>query len=140
MASRRDFLALLPILLVPRLARALPGVRLTGLAARARPKHPEPRPGITAAKVLPDSALHSADAIAAFGLARQIPQVLDGIRCSCGCADLKGYYSVLSCFEDGGMAQHCVICQGEATLAFKLHKDGWSLNGIRRSIDAAYSD
>lgn len=140
MPSRRQFLSMLPLVLVPRLARALPSGQDVWSTVSARPKHPEPRPGITAAKVLPDSVLHSPDAIAAFGLARQIPQVLDGIRCSCGCADLKGYYSVLSCFEDGGMAQHCVICQGEATLAFKLHKDGWSLNGIRRSIDAAYSD
>ena len=140
MTSRRAFLSLLPMLLVPRLARALPGARFIGFDADPRPKHPEPRPGITAAKVLPATALHSPDAIAAFDMARQVPEVLDGIRCSCGCADLKGYYSLLSCFEDGGMAQHSVICQGEARLAFKLHKDGWSLNGIRRSIDAAFSD
>lgn len=140
MSSRRAFLALLPLLLVPRMARALPRARFTGLDADPRPKHPEPRPGITAAKVLPAIALHSPEAVAAFDMARQVPEVLDGIRCSCGCADLKGYYSLLSCFEDGGMAQNCTICQGQAGLAFKLHKDGWSLNGIRRSIDAAYGD
>lgn len=139
MPSRRAFLTLLPLLLAPRLARALPQAR-SGAAGRMGPQHPEPRSGITASNVLPDSALHSPEAIAVFGMARQIPQVLDGIRCSCGCAGSKGYYSLLTCFEEVGMAQHCTICQGQARLAFKLHKDGWSLNGIRRSIDAAYAD
>lgn len=136
--SRRTFLSSLPLLLAPRLLAGMPGLRRAG--ARDPRPHPEPRPGITSAKVLPRSALHDAAAIAAFDMVRKIPQVVDGIRCSCGCADLTGYYSLLSCYEDAGMAQHCDVCQGQANLAYKLHKKGWTLAGIRRSIDAAYGD
>jgi hypothetical protein len=73
-------------------------------------------------------------------MVREIPQVVDGIRCNCGCADLEGFYSLLTCYEQGGMAQHCTICQGQARLAHKLHADGWSLDGIRRAIDAEFGD
>jgi hypothetical protein len=119
----------------------------SGMLARARhlgrsgPRpHPEPRAGITAARVLPDSKLTDKSAAPVYAMVRQIPQVVDGIRCSCGCADLEGFYSLLSCYEAGGMAQHCVICQGQARLAYKLHGEGWSLNGIRKAIDAEYGD
>ncbi len=136
--SRRTFLSSLSLLLAPRLLAAMP--RLRPAPGWVPHPHPEPRPGITSARVLPPGALQDATAAAAFDIVRQIPQIIDGIRCSCGCAGLKGYYSLLSCYEDAGMAQHCVICQGQATLAYKLHKQGWSLRGIRRSIDAAYGD
>ena len=129
--SRREFVALIPLLLLARPARAL-GVRT--------PKHPTPRPGITAAKVLPDAKVHDKSVVAVFAMVRQIPQVVDGIRCNCGCADLDGFYSLLSCYEQDGMAQHCVICQGQARTAFKLHKEGWSLDGIRKAIDAEFGD
>lgn len=102
--------------------------------------HPEPRPGITSARVLPDSQLTDKSAAPVYAMVRRIPQVADGIRCSCGCADLEGFYSLLSCYEEGGMAQHCVICQGQARLASKLHGEGWSLNGIRKAIDAEYGE
>ena len=135
--SRRMFLAMMPMVLLARRARASP-VR--------RPKHPDPRPGITAARVLADGALRVdgaaavAAAAAAFAMVREIPQIVDGIRCHCGCAELTGFYSLLSCYEQAGMAQHCVICQGEARLAYKLHAEGWSLNGIRKAIDAEFGD
>ena len=105
-----------------------------------KPKHPTPRPGITAAKVLPDASLTDRSAAPVYAMVREIPQVVDGIRCNCGCADIAGFYSLLTCYEEGGMAQHCVICQGQARLAHKLHTEGWSLNGIRSAIDAQFGD
>jgi hypothetical protein len=93
---------------------------------------------VNAAKVLAADQLHVAEAAPVFDLVREIPQVVDGIRCHCGCAPLPGYYSLLSCYEGAGMAQHCDICQGEARLAHKLHGQGWSLDGIRSAVDAAY--
>ena len=129
--SRRRFLALVPLVLAaPR-----------AVAMRTRkPKHPTPRAGITAARVLADAKLTDASAAPVYAMVREIPQVVDGIRCNCGCADLAGFYSLLTCFEQGGMAQHCVICQGQAKLAHKLHGEGWSLNGIRTAIDAQFGD
>jgi hypothetical protein len=129
--SRRRFLALLPLALLARTANAMPG---------RKPKHPTPRPGITAARVLPDARLTEKAAAPVYAMVREIPQVVDGIRCNCGCADLDGFYSLLTCYEQGGMAQHCVICQGQARLAHKLHAEGWSLNGIRKAIDAEFGD
>jgi hypothetical protein len=104
------------------------------------PAHPEPRPGVTGAHVLTKAQLTHADldAVAAFDMVRQIPQVADGIRCHCGCAGEPGYRSLLSCYEGDGMAQHCVICQGQGKLAFTLHQKGKSLKEIRAAIDKEY--
>lgn len=101
--------------------------------------HPEPRAGITAARVLTRDQLgESPDVIEVFDLVRQIPQIVDGIRCQCGCADLPGFYSLLSCYEGDGMARHCNVCQGEGRLAHRLHTAGKTLQDIRRAIDARY--
>ena len=133
--SRRRFLTLLSIALVARPARAM-----AASGSAQKPKHPTPRPGITAAKVLPDAQLMDKSAAPVYAMVREIPQVVDGIRCNCGCADLDGFYSLLTCYERGGMAQHCVICQGQAKLAYKMHKEGFSLNAIRRAIDAEFGE
>jgi hypothetical protein len=132
--SRRSFLALLGALLL------LPGSRRAFGTSRARGPHPTPRPGIDASKVLPDDQLGDwPDARPAFEAARKIPQVADGIRCNCGCADQPGFYSLLSCYEGDGMARHCPICQGQARLALRLHDAGKSLDDIRAAIDARYN-
>jgi hypothetical protein len=119
-------------------------VALAGLPRRALARgvvagpHPEPRPGITAARVLKAEQIESPEVRAIFDKVREIPEVVDGIRCNCGCADLEGFYSLLSCYEDKGMAQHCLICQGQGSLAHELHKKGWTLNGIRTAVDTKY--
>jgi hypothetical protein len=133
--TRRQFLGLLPVALLARPVRAM-GVRVRD----PKPKHPTPRPGITAAKVLPDTKLTEKDAAPVYAMVRTMPEIVDGIRCNCGCADLEGFYSLLTCYEQDGMAQHCRICQGQARLAHKLHADGMSLNAIRRAIDAEFGD
>ncbi|MGI9076524.1 MAG: PCYCGC motif-containing (lipo)protein [Gemmatimonadaceae bacterium] len=136
--SRRRFFTLMPIALYPW---AADGVHVRDALRRllVSGKHPTPRPGITASRVLTAKRLKNRAAAPVYAMVRKIPQVIDGIRCYCGCADLEGSYSLLTCYEEEGMAQHCLICQGEARLAYKLHADGWSLNGIRASIDAAFA-
>jgi hypothetical protein len=135
---RRRFLALLAFGLAA--AAGTPRrLRATGKAIRGNP-HPAPRPGITAAKVLRPGQLDNADAREAYDQVRQIPQIVDGIRCHCGCAELEGYYSLLTCYEEKGMAQHCQICQGQGKLAYRLHQQGWTLDGIRNAIDVKYGD
>lgn len=136
-STRRAFLALLALACVARPARA--ASLLARHVAGGPVPHPAPRPGITAARVLSTTQLENRRAAAVFDMVREIPEVVDGVHCYCGCATQKGFYSLLSCFEDG-MAQHCEICQSEAKLVHRLHADGWSLNGIRTSIDAAYAD
>jgi len=132
-SSRRRFLAVSGWSLAAALARFR-----SAWALEPGP-HPEPRAGITAAGVLPRDRLDgSSDVQEAFELVREIPQIVDGIRCQCGCADLPGFYSLLSCYEGEGMARHCHVCQGEARLAHRLHKAGKSLQDIRRAVDARY--
>ena len=115
----------------PRLLRAMS--QATG------GKHPKPRPGIDASKVLPTKELKVSGAAAAFDDARAIPQIIDGIRCHCGCSEWEGKYSLLSCYEGDGMAQHCEICQGQARLARRLYRMRRSLDDIRSAIDAKYA-
>jgi len=94
---------------------------------------------ITAANVLTHEQLANAPhAIDVFDLVREIPQIVDGIRCQCGCADLPGFYSLLSCYESEGMARWCEICQGEGRLVSRLHKAGKTLDEIRAAIDARF--
>ena len=147
--TRRGFLVLLPGVLLALGARrgwaesAHFGARMLNDAKHARSdaqkKHPTPRPGIDASKVVPAKDLDDhAETRHAFALVRQIPQIADGIRCSCGCDETEGYYSLLSCFEKDGMAQHCEVCQGHIVLAHRLHKAGKSLKQIRAAIDAEF--
>jgi hypothetical protein len=136
--SRRAFLMRLSGVV----AGIVPGARLLPSAARPGPTsgpHPTPRPGITAANVLTHEQLaESPELIPVFDQVREIPGVVDGIRCQCGCADLEGYYSLLSCYEGTAMARHCAVCQGQARLAHRLHKAGKPLDEIRSAIDARY--
>ncbi len=107
--------------------------------ARSIPLHPTPRPGITAARVLTKQQLAATPKfIPLFDSVREIPQVIDGIRCNCGCTDPPRFYSLLSCYEDTGMARDCFICQGQARLAVRLHREGKSLAQIRAAIDAKF--
>jgi len=56
---------------------------------------------------------------------RAIPEVIDGIRCNCGCASFDGFHSLLSCFEGkDAMARESAICQEQGRLAARLHKAG----------------
>src|SRR5690349_10744121 len=83
--SRRAFLALLPVALV-----ALRGGHAWAAAPVLQRKHPTPRRGIDASHVVLAKDLDgNAKAIEAFDLVRQIPEVVDGIRCSCGCDDYE---------------------------------------------------
>lgn len=113
-------------------------VLLTPRRARASGTHPTPRRGVTAARVLTRAKLHDKEVASVFDMVRRMPQIADGIRCTCGCADLEGFRSLLSCFEAGGMAQHCDVCQGTAKLAYRLFRQGRSLAQIRTAVDKEF--
>lgn len=101
--------------------------------------HPTPRTGITGAKVLTAAQLtKSVYLVPLFDGIRAIPEVADGIRCSCGCAELPGYYSLLSCYEGDAMATICPICQGAGKLAVRLRSEGQTLSQIRVAVDAQF--
>lgn len=129
MQTRRSFIV--------TLVGALPAVGLP--APRRRIDHPEPRPGIDASKVLPASSLSQhPDAVPVFDMVREIPQIVDGIRCQCGCGDKPDKYSLLSCFEEPGMARRCEGCKAQARLIHRLHGEGKTLAEIRVAIDEEF--
>jgi len=142
--SRRAFVAsvvpTLAALGALRSARAAGSCERHGAHAGPPEPHPTPRPGVDGSRVLKAGRLAGAPpaVLEAFEAARRIPQVVDGIRCHCGCASQDGNYSLLSCFEGDGMARHCDVCQGQARLAFRLHRGGRSLRDVRAAIDARY--
>ncbi len=140
--SRRGFLALLGVTLMG-LAPAPPERRWVMWCERRRRApgpHPTPRPGITADKVPTTEQLGTwVDAAPAFDDVRRIPEIVDGIRCHCGCADAPGFYSLLSCYEGpDAMARFCEICQGQGRLAYRMHSAGKTLEEIRAGIDARF--
>ena len=137
--TRRRFLGLcaasLSLALVPvRALRAAPLHRVP------RGPHPTPRPGITGAKVLARDQLAGTPKLASlFDSVREIPDVIDGIRCNCGCSHYDGFYSLLSCYEGrDAMARECAVCQGQGRLAVRLHKAGKTLDEIRAAVDAKF--
>lgn len=112
-----------------------------GFSTRRAGPHPDPRPGIDASHMPKSDAVRRAntEAVEAFDEARTMPEILDGIRCQCGCADEEGMRSLLSCYEgDEAMALQCDICRGEARLAYRMKGKGRSLDEIRAAIDARY--
>jgi hypothetical protein len=138
MQTRRRFLALAAALCVGLAAEAR---RAWAWPARGagQGKHPEPRPGVNASRVLTRQRLtEHPEAAPVFDMVREIPQIADGILCHCGCAEDPDFRSLLSCFEGEGMAQNCEVCQGQARLAYKLHRQGKTLNQIRAAVDAKF--
>lgn len=136
--NRRRFLAALggglAVLALPsRQALAAAIGRLTPLE-----DHPEPRPGVDASRVLPADQVRTSVA-ELYDQVREIPHVVDGVRCYCGCADLDGFYSLLSCYEESGMAQRCDVCQGEGELVYRLHGEGRTLDEIRAAVDRRFA-
>ena len=108
--------------------------------ANAAPKHPTPRPGITGKNVLTAKDLKKTPKlIPLFDSVRDIPQIVDGIHCHCGCTDGTEFYSLLSCYELRGMARDCAICQGQGRLVVRLHSEGKTLDQIRAAIDAKFA-
>ena len=101
--------------------------------------HPEPRPGIDGRNVLGPDALrrYGDDMIELFNHVREMPQVADGLRCYCGCH--RQLRSLLSCFEDAGMATDCDMCQAEARLAYNRFREGQTLAQIRRAVEARFA-
>lgn len=129
---------------VPRWIYLLLGVLVLAVAYRllapreAEAAHPDPRPGVTAEKVLPAFRFAGEPEVAdVYEMARQIPDVIDGIYCYCDCHKHYGHRSLLSCFE----SEHgsgCDVCMQEVVMAYRMHQQGKTLQQIRAAIDASF--
>ena len=138
--SRRRFLAVPAMIVAAGIAESLlRRLPLAAAEAARRSVHPEPRPGITAANILPPDALSTEKARKLYDLAREIPEVLDGVHCYCECdGDPMNHRSLLSCFESD-QAAGCYACGKEAKLVHRLHRDGRSLADIRKAVDREFA-
>lgn len=125
---------------VVRLAVATAAFPRAALARRPRRTvvHPEPRPGISADRVLAAEKVPR-KYLDAYDAARELPEVLDGLYCHCDCAERDGLRSLLECYY-GTMPQSCRVCLNEARIARRLHAEGHALADIRRAIDEEYPD
>jgi hypothetical protein len=126
----------------PWLVAGAAGVALLAVLVVAKPAaagaHPDPRPGITAERVLTDAAIPRTPGSAeAYAAARAAAGTLDGVYCHCDCSKHAGHRSLLTCFETDHGA-YCDICKGEAMLAAQLASRGTSLKEIRAAIDARF--
>ena len=72
-----------------------------------------------------------------YRMAAAVPNVLDGIYCYCACSEHSGHYSLHDCFSSAHGAR-CDICMSEAALAYRMTRDGASLDEVREAIDALY--
>jgi len=127
----------LPWLIAGGAALALVAVLVVARGGKAA-NHPDPRPGVTAERVLPPLMVpNTPSAAEAYAAARGAPAVLDGIYCHCNCSRTVGHRSLLTCFESEHGAS-CDICMGEAQLAARLAAQGKTLQLIRQAIDARF--
>lgn len=136
-AGKRQLPAPWPILLL--LVLALGALGYTAFASPAHAgEHPQPRSGITSAKIQPPERYASDPMIAqVYAEVAQIAPVVDGIYCYCDCSQHSGHYSLLSCFEDDHGAR-CDICLRQAHLAYVMTQQGASLDQIRQAIDEEF--
>ncbi len=101
-------------------------------------EHPVPRPEINGETVIPASRyMEYARVSAVYQQAREIAPTLDGLYCHCDCSKHSGHRSLLSCFESDHAAA-CDICLSEATIAYRMLKNGRTLDEIRVAIDELY--
>ena len=125
----------------PWLVAGAAAIVLAAVLLSARPAagaHPDPRPGITAQRVLTGATVPGTPgAVEAYAAARVAAGTLDGVYCHCDCSKHAGHRSLLTCFETDHGA-YCDICMGEAMLASQLASRGTSLKEIRAAIDAQF--
>ena len=137
--SRRGFLC---VPLAFAAAGVMQSVSVRAAAAASRlglSVHPDPRPGITGERILPPAVLKTEKARKLYDLAREIPELLDGIHCYCECHDEPmNHRSLLSCFESD-QAAGCYACGSEARLVHRLHREGKTLSQIRAAVDEKFA-
>lgn len=128
----------------PWLVTGVAAAALVGLVLFKRPApadastHPQPRPGITAVKVVPVSLVpRTPGSVEAYAAARASAATLDGVYCYCDCSKHAGHRSLLTCFETDHGA-YCDICMGEAIVASGMAQQGRSLMEIRGAIDRQF--
>lgn len=102
-------------------------------------QHPAPRSTASASSVVPASRYDGYPRIKeTYAEVAQVPEVVDGVYCYCHCEENMGHYSLLDCFSSDHAA-NCDVCLSEGALAYKMTKDGKTLNQVRHAVDQLYA-
>ena len=78
-------------------------------------------------------------AMAAYQVAKDIPEVLAEMPCFCGCMTALNHESNLFCFRDEH-GSGCNICEDVALEARDLHKQGLSIDQIREKVKETFKN
>lgn len=73
----------------------------------------------------------------AYGVVREVPQLIAQLPCYCYCDRGFGHKSLQSCYVDDHAA-HCAVCVDEVLKAYEMQKRGMSPSQIREQIVAEY--
>jgi hypothetical protein len=78
--------------------------------------------------------------LASFGYAsaKAKPEIMEKLFCYCGCDLTDKHTNLLDCFTSMHGVD-CHICQEEAILALKMHKEGATMTEIQKAVDEKYS-
>lgn len=74
-----------------------------------------------------------------YASAKQIPEICSKLFCYCGCDITDNHSSLLDCYTSMHGVD-CHICQEEATLALRLHRDGVAMAEIQKQVDEGYQN
>lgn len=113
-----------------------------GAATKCPPKAATPEPAkekvsYDGKPVLNPSGYFGAAAMG-YASAKAAPEVMSHLFCYCGCDMSDSHSWLIDCFtSDHG--RDCHICQEEAVLALRLHRDGASITEIQQRIDQDFS-
>jgi len=105
----------------------------------ASPAQPAQTPATSALPTPLPSELFQGRAREAYAAAAEIPDVLAGLSCYCGCKKSYGHRHLLDCFTDDHAAT-CGHCINEALDAHTLFMTGTPPDEIRKFIDEKYGE
>ena len=78
------------------------------------------------------------EAAIGYASAKACPDICAKLFCYCGCDITDSHTNLLDCFTSYHGVD-CHICQEEAVLALRLHRDGVPLEEIQKKVDMQYS-
>jgi len=111
------------------------------LTRNSRPapgRHPDARPNAEALRTVDPARYAGYPRVErTYALAAQVKPVLDGLYCYCRCREHSGHHSLLDCFRSDHGAG-CDVCLEQALLAYRLARQGASLETIRQETDRLF--
>ncbi len=114
------------------------GFALTGRGAFQAVRHPEPRANAEAVETVSPARYAGYPRIhRVYAMAEGVKGTLDGLYCYCRCKEHSDHRSLLTCFQSDHGAG-CDVCLDQAALAYRMQRQGASLDEIRQETDRQF--